>query len=44
MIMGVEQKMCLVTFGCILKVQFVESGELFVVLSNTELETAVMTI
>ena len=44
MIVGVEQAMCLVTIGCIFEILFVDRGNLFVVLSSTELEVRVVTI
>ena len=42
--MGVEQTVCLVTIGCVFEVLFVDRGDLFVVLSGTELEVRVMAI
>ena len=42
--MGVEQTVCLVAVGGILEVLFIECGDLFIVLSGTELEACVVTI
>ena len=42
--MGVEQTMCFVTVGGILKVQFVDRGDLIDVLIGTQLEACVVTI
>ena len=42
--MGVEQTVCLVAVRGILEVLFIECGDLFVVLSGTELEVRIVTI
>ena len=42
--MGVEQTVCLVTVGGILEVLFVDRGNLFVVLSGTDLEVRVVAV